>query len=105
MTADHKRFRCGGLEGSNVVICKCNRISVVLKFPADRKIEPEAVVSSTHLVRSCAYEHKYYFFEKITFSAKPVISFSTFGPRQNTAVTQGLPKTMKLIALEGQFEP
>lgn len=27
-----------------------------------------------------------------------------FGLRQNTAATQGLPKTMKLIALEGQFE-
>lgn len=61
-TSENTYFPCGRSEGSNVIICKCNQISVVLKFPADRKIGPEAVVSSTNLVRSCAYKHKYYIF-------------------------------------------
>ncbi|KAF5923444.1 hypothetical protein HPG69_006615 [Diceros bicornis minor] len=70
----------GGFVGNDVMICKCSQNVVVLKFRADRKMEPT------------------------TFSAKLVIFFSIFGPRQNTAATQGLPETMKLTAFEGQFQ-
>lgn len=39
------------------------------------------------------------------FSSKLVISFSVFGPNQNTAATtQGLPETMKFMAFEGQLQ-
>lgn len=64
---------------------------VVLESPADRNTGPIPVVSSTNLVRNCAYNINIpFFFNLTTFSTKLAISFFPYlGPGKNTAIPQG----------------